>query len=266
MKLEIKSINQLKVAVVCLVCLCGVSLPCAAQQFNVHYTFTGASGSQVTTLPLSSSVPDLLTISGLTRGSGITTVSGAGSMAAGSWTTSVFDPNDYFTVNLSSSFGYRVRLDSIAFSERRSLTGPHGMSIRTSKDNFDADIFNAVLPDDTKVRRHDVATSGIWASLDEPLEIRWYGNSAESSNGTWRLGGSSSTAENPGSITTDLVLSGWMEPNAVVAPEPSSGAFILIMLPVLVLLFKRRPLTVQSGNLKHFRVHQRIGIKKVLHA
>lgn len=214
-----------------IVCLLLLAAPCHAQQFQIRYSFTGLPGNQISTLPLADSVPNLLTVSGITRGSGITTVAGSGAMAAGGWTTTAFDPNDYFTLNLSSAFGYRVRVDSISFAERRSLTGPHGLELRTSTDNFGTGIYSATLPDDSKVRRHDVQTGGLWADEAVPLEVRFYGYQAESASGTWRLGGSSTAADNPNGLSTDLLISGWMEPSATVAPEPASIGLILTCIP-----------------------------------
>ena len=66
-----------------IVCLLLLAAPCHAQQFQIRYSFTGLPGNQITTLPLADSVPNLLTVSGITRGSGITTVAGSGGMAAG---------------------------------------------------------------------------------------------------------------------------------------------------------------------------------------
>jgi len=216
-----------------IVCLLLLAAPCHAQQFLIRYSFTGLPGNQSTTLPLADSVPNLLTVSGITRGSGITTVAGSGGMAAGGWTTTAFDPNDYFTLNLSSAFGYRVRVDSISFAERRSLTGPGGLELRTSADTFGTGIYSATLPDDSKVRRHDVQTGGIWADEAVPLEVRFYGYQAESAAGTWRLGGSATVADNPGGLSTDLLISGWIEPSATVAPEPASLILVLACLPPL---------------------------------
>ena len=216
-----------------IVCLLLMAAPCHAQQFQIRYSFTGLPGNQSSTLPLADSVPNLLTVSGITRGSGITTVAGSGGMAAGSWTTTSFDPNDYFTLNLSSAFGYRVRVDSISFAERRSLTGPGGLELRTSVDTFGQGIYSATLSDDAKVRRHDVQTGGIWADETVPLEVRFYGYQAEASGGTWRLGGSTTAADNPNGLSTDLLISGWMEPSATVAPEPASIGLILGVLPAI---------------------------------
>jgi len=214
-----------------IVCLLLLAAPCHAQQFQIRYSFTGLPGNQLTTLPLADSVPNLLTVSGITRGSGITTVAGSGGMAAGGWTSTAFDPNDYFTLNLSSAFGYRVRVDSISFAERRSLTGPGGLEVRTSAISFGTGIYSATLPDDAKVRRHDLQTGGIWTDETVPLEVRFYGYQAESAAGTWRLGGSTTAADNPNALSTDLLISGWMEPSATVAPEPASITFVLGCLP-----------------------------------
>lgn len=227
------SVKSLGCVLKVIVCLLLLAAPCHAQQFQIRYAFNGLPGNQLTTLPLTDSVPNLLTVSGITRGSGITIVAGSGAMAAGGWTTTAFDPNDYFTLNLSSAFGYRVRVDSISFAERRSLTGPHGLELRTSADTFGTGIYSATLPDDAKVRRHDVQTGGIWADENVPLEVRFYGYQAESASGTWRLGGSTTAVDNPNGLSTDLLISGWMEPSATVAPEPASIGLILACVPML---------------------------------
>ncbi len=231
-------------------CLLLLAAPCHAQQFQIRYSFTGLPGNQISTLPLADSVPNLLTVSGITRGSGITTVAGSGAMAGGGWTTTGFDPNDYFTLNLSSAFGYRIRIDSISFAERRSLTGPSGLELRTSADTFGTGIYSATLPDDAKVRRHDVQTGGIWADETLPLEVRFYGYQAEASSGTWRLGGSTTAADNPNGLSSDLLISGWMEPSATVAPEPASIGLILGSLPVIgcLALYRHKARYLQDVN------------------
>lgn len=156
-----------------------------AQTLLGQYTFTGAAGDEVT-FPADAQ-PTNATLSPMSRGTGVTASTGANAFAATGWSTGALDATDYFGFSVTPSAGYTLRLDSLRLDERRSGTGIRDWAIRSSLDNFAADIVTVNVPDDTNTRNRLVALPAAFASIAAPIEFRIYGYTSEAAAGSWRV-------------------------------------------------------------------------------
>lgn len=178
--------NHLQIFAFAIFCLfLGVSAK--AQTIIGGYYFTGAAGSE-TTFPASVTAANS-TWQPMSRGSALTATNAAGAFAASGWsTTAALDANAYFQFGVTANNGFRVKIDSVLFAERRSGTGPVSVSIRTSLDNYAADIDTLGLPLNTLTRvnrrlRFNAANFNNLAGVS----YRFYAYGASGPGGTWRM-------------------------------------------------------------------------------
>ncbi|KAA9332365.1 T9SS type A sorting domain-containing protein [Hymenobacter busanensis] len=164
-----------------------LGVPGVAQAQLVSFSFAGALGSE-TSLPPNAQ-PAAATASAMTRGAGLTPSLAGNSISAADWTTAASpDPADYFAFSIQPAPGSVLRLDSLRFDERRSGTGILAWAVRSSLDNFTANLATATVPDDTNTRTDQRVTLPTgFRAVGVPVEFRFYGYSAESASGTWRL-------------------------------------------------------------------------------
>jgi len=183
-----------------------ISAPLVNGQVISEFSFDISIGIEATIAP--DSQPDNAVVSDFSRGSGINSVFGSGTFPGNSWTlASTLDPNDYFSVTLSPNSGFSLDLTSIVFDERRSGTGIREWSLFSSADNFATGITSVSVPDNTDTRTQNTVNLGSsFTGLTDTTEFRWYGFSAESGVGTWRL--------------DNVVLNG----SITAVPEPSTYA------------------------------------------
>ncbi|GAA3936969.1 T9SS type A sorting domain-containing protein [Hymenobacter algoricola] len=152
------------------------------------YSFTGATGAEPT-FPADGQ-PTNAAFSAMSRGTGVTASAGANTFAATDWSMTALDANDYFSFSVQPAAGFKARLDSLVLDERRSNTGIITWAVRSSLDNFAANIITVTVPDnpDTRVnKRIDLTALAPFANLTTPVEFRIYGYSAESAAGSWRI-------------------------------------------------------------------------------
>ncbi|MDA0196067.1 MAG: lamin tail domain-containing protein [Bacteroidetes bacterium] len=152
-----------------------------------EFTFTGSAGNEISfpadNQPINGQLTDI------SRGSGINPTSSAGKFSANNWSTSDFDPDDYYTFAINSNEGYLLTLTKIELTERRSSTGIRDWSIRSSIDGFTADIITFNVPDDDLDRDQTINLPIDFNKLASSVtvEFRIYAFNAESSTGSWRL-------------------------------------------------------------------------------
>ncbi len=199
-----------------------------SQSFSLVYDFAGLSGNQVSTPVRASSLIANLSATDLVRGPGLGVASGSGSFASSGFSTTGWNADDWFGWSVGPAAGHALTLTQVVVPERRSASGIRAFALRSSHDNFATDIFTALVPDDTLVRRHTVALGTEFAGIQTPVEFRLYGFQAESASGTWRLGTSSTAADNPERILPELLVSGSLEANRVTAAEPSAWVLLMV--------------------------------------
>ena len=123
-------------------------------------------------------------------GTGTLTIGSTGAYCSG-WTTAASpDPADYFQIAIAPQPGYKITLNTIAFSERRSATGPLEYQLQYDTDSLFSNpviITTFSIPDNDLSRDGTVTGLNIIVNDGDTLYLRWYGYLAESSAGTWRI-------------------------------------------------------------------------------
>ena len=154
----------------------------------ITFSFNGSAGNElsfgVDSQPANGSASDM------SRGNGVNASLASGAFSASSWSHDGLDVNDYFTFSLTPDPGFELSISGLQLDERRSATGIHDWSLRSSLDTFATDIGTAFsLPDNTSYRRDQSIdlSGGLFDDLTSTIEFRFYGYNAESSSGTWRL-------------------------------------------------------------------------------
>ena len=122
-----------------------------------------------------------VTASALSRSSGLTSVSGAGSINSSGWSTnSSADPSLYYTLSITPGSNCTVTVTTVAYDLKASTTGPSKADLATSADNFASHGASFAATGTGNAAVSSATSSG-------PLEIRVYGYGASSSSGTLRI-------------------------------------------------------------------------------
>lgn len=142
------------------------------------YSFTSAAGNQTSTAAASSATG--LVAGAVQRSSGLTAVSGAGSINSSGWPTAAqLDATKYYTFTLAPPSGCTLTLSSSAIDAKASSTGPTSAAIATSKDSYAATATVSTSVPSTPT----LGVSGATGTI----EVRVYGWAASSTSGTFRL-------------------------------------------------------------------------------
>ncbi|SHJ06070.1 Por secretion system C-terminal sorting domain-containing protein [Hymenobacter daecheongensis DSM 21074] len=157
-----------------------------AQAPLATYSFANAAGNEVT-FPVDAQ-PANATFSPMARGAGVTASAGAGTFAATDWSMAALDATDYFSFSVQPGAGFKMRLDSVVLDERRSNTGIITWALRSSLDNFAANLATVTVPDnpDTRVNKR-IDLPPAFGNVTTPVEFRLYGYNAEAATGSWRI-------------------------------------------------------------------------------
>jgi hypothetical protein len=130
--------------------------------------------------------PDV-TVSGIGRGSGISSDNANNRYNASGWTqnTSITNPNnpaDYYYFTITPNPGYSLSLGSFTYTGQRSGTGPRSFAFRSSLDNFATN----VGPANTNGRTIDLSASA-FQNITSPITFRFYGYEADNGTGTYSI-------------------------------------------------------------------------------
>ncbi len=146
----------------------------------VTFDLSSQSGSE-TTAAATKSATGVTGGATLARASGLTAVSGSGSINSSGWPTSTTaTATDYYTLTVTPAAGCSVTLSSIALDVKASSTGPAKGDVATSADTFGthtASFAGTATP--------TVALTGVTGT--GPIEVRFYGYAATGSSGTFRI-------------------------------------------------------------------------------
>jgi len=193
-----------------------------AEPITFQWTFTGSPGDQ-TSEPVDPNSFNA-TASDITRGSGITAVTGTNTLNSSGWTSGASrDLNDYYSWTLTPSVGYELDLSSLLFTYQRSDTGPTTWQLYSSVNGFTtayASINFGVYG------TQSVGTGlslGAFQNLTTPLEFRLYAFGATDDEGTFRLGTNGTFAQ------SYLRINGDLSPlNAALVPVPEPASMTLL--------------------------------------
>ncbi|MCX6214779.1 hypothetical protein [Spirosoma sp.] len=165
-----------------------------AQTTLVQWNFEGAPGS------LTAAAASTITADNAAFGSEVTNVTfvagnGGGRAYTGTgWNVTSPDANKYIQISLGPVASYTMALSQLSFDEQRSGTGPTTWVLRSSLDNFTADI-NTTPTSTTSPTSNGSFTSRVvslsantaFQNLSAPITFRIYGYGASGPGGTWRF-------------------------------------------------------------------------------
>lgn len=216
--------------------LVALSLPTAAfaAPFTATYTFTGSPGNQASE-PVDANPVGAL-FSAITRGPGVVASAGIDSINSSGWTTgAAIDVNDYYEFTITPSANFALDVTELAFTFRRSATGPRSFEVRNSLDGFADAFWNIELGDSAQNFRVTSSNPfGYNGSLDltTPVTFRIYGFRAEAEGGTFRLG--IANGEVNDDLPANLEVGGQLDP----VPEPAT--LLLIGAGLTAMRLRRR--------------------------
>lgn len=164
-----------------------IHMPDAPPASGCAQAFTGvlATWSLASAAGSQASSPATSTATGvaagpITRSSGLTAVSGSGSINSSGWPSgSTPDTGKYYTFTITPPSGCKLALSSAAIDLAHSSTGPTMGSIATSSDSF----ANNLAVSTSTAQTPSLVVAGGTAQL----EIRVYGYSASAGTGTFRI-------------------------------------------------------------------------------
>ncbi len=198
------------------------------QQFN----FAGKLGNEPTSPPDGQPVNG--TLSDMSRGIGVSPGQGNGAFVSTGFTLDSvnIDTDDYFSFSIGSNQGFSLNLDSIVFGQRKSNTGPKKYQIKSSLDGFQNVLAAGLTPSGTTSNWNNrvlLGASFLSVPSTQLVEFRFYGFSAGSAGGSWRL----DSVRIYGSINVTTEILGQSFPNSSLKlfPNPGSSLIKLSKLP-----------------------------------
>ena len=127
----------------------------------------------------------------LVRGNGISVLTFTGSgVSAENWAPALIDEAavDFYQFGLKALPGQTVEITGLAFSERRSSSGPLTFALYYSRNDFasQALVTEVLLPDDMNTRSHSFPLH-LKIADGEEMSFRLYAYDSEGNNGSWTL-------------------------------------------------------------------------------
>jgi hypothetical protein len=99
--------------------------------------------------------------------------------------TAAVDANDYYSFTMTPATGFTMTLQHLLVSDSRSSTGPRTFVLRSSLDNFTADL--GLVTSHTSLTANDFVLGTAFATLNAQVEFRIYAYGSTGSTGTFRI-------------------------------------------------------------------------------
>ncbi len=128
----------------------------------------------------------LVSSASISRGTGLTPASGAGSFNSSGFTLAGLDLTDYYSITLTPKVGASLSLSGVFFDGRRSSTGPTSWEVFSSFDGFASTLASGTMPNDAVTHSFAVPLTG-FEGITDTLEFRIHAFGSASGAGTWRL-------------------------------------------------------------------------------
>lgn len=155
----------MKIKILLLLLLC-YSFSFGQTIFDNPLTFL--SGIQTSPYTTSQTVDANITVSGISRGSGINGSAAQNRYSANSWSTTTLDVNDYFEFTLTPNSGYKIDFTSFVYTSQVSSGAP-SHAFRSSLDGFTANIGTPTTTGTTIS-----LTSSTYQNISSPITFRFY--------------------------------------------------------------------------------------------
>ncbi len=174
-----------KLLFTCLSLFLLLNLPLYAQ--IATYNATGLSGTTDALPP--TTVQSGLRASAVSRSKGILGSSATDRLASTDWTSLAASPSlsDYYSFHLQIPAGQRLNITSLQIVTDRNTNGARSYVVRSSLDNFSANIGAIQTLLSTAVQTHNITTPTLNNITAGFIEFRLYGFNATNCTGTWRI-------------------------------------------------------------------------------
>lgn len=123
-----------------------------------------------------------ITVSGISKGTGINGNAANDRYAANGWNSASYDANDYFEFTVTPNANYKINFSGFTYTGQASGTGPTNFAFRSSVDNFTGNIGTPAASGTT------VNLSGAaYQNITSAIKFRFYGWGASGSTGTFSI-------------------------------------------------------------------------------
>lgn len=129
-----------------------------------------------------------ITASGIGRGTGIAGTNANNRYNATGWNSSSLDVNDYFYWTLTPNAGQKIDFASLDYTGQVSGTGPVSFAVRSSLDNYAADIAAPSIANDAAPHSGQIdLSSSSFDNITAAITFRFYGWGASAGGGTFSI-------------------------------------------------------------------------------
>ncbi|WP_290842181.1 autotransporter-associated beta strand repeat-containing protein [Flavobacterium sp.] len=143
-------------------------------------TITGTNPSTSNPYIIGQTFASNLTVSGISRGPGISAASANDRYSAQGWNSTSFDADDYFEFTLTPASGYEIDFSSFVYNAQASGSGPTSFAFRSSIDGFTANIGTATGSGTT------ISLSS-FQQVQSAVTFRFYAYGASAPGGTFSI-------------------------------------------------------------------------------
>lgn len=162
--------------------LLSILVSCTSFAQVATYNFSGTPGNQASQ-PAASSAANV-TASAITRGSGLTAMTGANSLNSNNWNSASQDANDYYEFTLTPSASYSLAISSLTINLQRSGAGPPNYLVSyTIGTGTETTITSGLL----STSANTALNPSITINTGQPVRFRIYAWGGTSALGTLRL-------------------------------------------------------------------------------
>lgn len=146
-----------------------------------------------------------ITVSGISRGSGVSAAGANNRYNASGWDANTLDANDYFEFTLTPNSGYKIDFTNFVYNGQASGSGPTSFAFRSSADGYTANIGSPTATGTT------ISLSGAaYQTITAAITFRFYGWNASGGSGTFSI--------------NDFEFNGTVSPFACAAPTTQASA------------------------------------------
>lgn len=178
---------------------------CAQSIFENPITGTNPSTSNPYTI--GQTFDSNITVSGISRGSGINAASANDRYSANNWNSGSLNTAKYFEFTLTPNSGYEINFISFVYIGQASGTGATNFAFRSSLDGYTANIGSPNVSGTISL------AAGTFQNIASPITFRFYGWGASSATGTFSI--------------NDFVFNGTVVPTCTPPVDPSGTISVI---------------------------------------